>query len=105
MAEEILICRCKEVSEQEIREAIADGAQSVTGVKRRTGAGMGLCQGRTCRRLVSNLIASCCHTTVDKLAQETVRPPVRPITMEEVLKSTERFPANSTDCPQGGTSK
>ena len=45
MGEELIICRCQEVTEKEILEAIADGATTVDGVKRRTRACMGLCQG------------------------------------------------------------
>ncbi len=56
--EETIICRCEEVTRSEIQEAIADGARTVDGVKRRTRAGMGLCQGRTCRRIVSRIIAT-----------------------------------------------
>ncbi len=37
----MLICRCEEVTEEEIRRAIKEGADTITGVKRRTRAGMG----------------------------------------------------------------
>ncbi len=43
-----IVCRCKGVSLAEVREAIARGATTVDGVKRRTGAGMGRCQGGYC---------------------------------------------------------
>ena len=39
--EDVLICRCQEVTESEIVAAIRDGATTVDGVKRRTRAGMG----------------------------------------------------------------
>ncbi len=48
--DDIIICRCQEVTRQEILQAIADGAVTVDGVKKRTRAGMGLCQGKTCER-------------------------------------------------------
>ena len=35
MGEELIICRCQEVTEKEILDAIADGATTVDGVKRR----------------------------------------------------------------------
>ena len=38
MSEEVLICRCQEVTEQEILDAIRDGATTVDGVKRRARA-------------------------------------------------------------------
>ncbi|MGQ9595626.1 MAG: (2Fe-2S)-binding protein, partial [Anaerolineae bacterium] len=45
--DEIIICRCEEVTKGEILEAIRDGCDSVIWIKRKTRAGMGLCQGRT----------------------------------------------------------
>jgi len=79
------ICRCEEVSEEEIRRAIAEGAVSVSGVKRRTGAGMGLCQGRTCRRLIVNLIAVETGRSPGEIESATTRPPVRPVTVAALL--------------------
>lgn len=79
------ICRCEEVSEEEIRQAIAEGATTVTGVKRRTGAGMGLCQGRTCRRLIVGLIAAETGQNPGEIETSSVRPPVRPVTVEALL--------------------
>ncbi len=79
------ICRCEEVSEDEIRQAIADGATTVTGVKRRTGACMGLCQGRTCRRLIVGLIAAETGQNPAEIETSSVRPPVRPVTVEALL--------------------
>ena len=46
MENDVIICRCMEVSKQEILDAIHDGADTVDGVKRRTHACMGLCQGK-----------------------------------------------------------
>ena len=43
-----IICRCEEISEGEIVEAIRRGARSLDGVKRRIRAGMGRCQGGFC---------------------------------------------------------
>lgn len=82
---EIHICRCEEVTEDEIRQAIAEGAASISGVKRRTGAGMGLCQGRTCRRLVASLIAAETGLSPGEIEPPTTRPPVRPITVDALL--------------------
>ena len=52
-----IICRCEEISEGEIREAIRRGARSLDGVKRRTRAGMGRCQGGFCAPRVMELLA------------------------------------------------
>lgn len=86
MAKDVLICRCKEVSEQEILAAIKDGATSINGVKKRTGACMGLCQGRTCRRLVNNMLARETGANIADLEMETARSPVRPVKMGILLE-------------------
>lgn len=53
-----LICRCEEVTEAEIRDALRRPvpARSVDGVKRRTRAGMGRCQGGFCSPRVAEII-------------------------------------------------
>jgi glycerol-3-phosphate dehydrogenase len=43
-----IICRCEEVTEAEILEAIRRGADTMDGVKHLTRAGMGRCQGGFC---------------------------------------------------------
>ena len=53
-----IVCRCRGVSEGEVREAIRRGAVSVDGVKRRTGAGMGRCQGGFCMQHVLEKLAA-----------------------------------------------
>ena len=54
-----VICRCETVTEGEILEAIhrVPGAKSVDGVKRRTRAGMGRCQGGFCSPRVVEILA------------------------------------------------
>ncbi|MBQ8092656.1 MAG: NAD(P)/FAD-dependent oxidoreductase [Clostridia bacterium] len=54
-----LICRCEVVTEGEIRAAIRRpvGATSIDGVKRRTRAGMGRCQGGFCSPRVAEILA------------------------------------------------
>lgn len=79
MGEDILICRCKEVTKAEIIEAIRDGATTIDGVKRRTKAGMGLCQGKTCERLVAKIISEETGISMDKILPATKRIPVRPV--------------------------
>lgn len=51
-----IVCRCEEISEGEILEAIRRGARSLDGVKRRTRAGMGRCQGGFCAPRVMELL-------------------------------------------------
>lgn len=54
-----IICRCEEVSEGEILDAIHQnpGATTTDAIKRRTGAGMGRCQGGFCLPLVTDILS------------------------------------------------
>ncbi|MHC1761873.1 MAG: (2Fe-2S)-binding protein [Negativicutes bacterium] len=79
---EVFLCRCCEVSETEVRQAVREGAGTVAAVKMRTRAGMGLCQGRTCRRLISRVIAEETGQVPAEILPPTSRPPVRTISLD-----------------------
>src|SRR4030042_1041715 len=79
---DMIICRCEEITLRKIIRAIADGARTVNEVKRLTRAGMGLCQGRSCSRLVRKLIAEHTNQKFGSVLPGTVRPPVRPISLK-----------------------
>lgn len=76
---DMIICRCEEITLEEIGQAIADGATTINQVKRRTRAGMGLCQGRSCGRLIRRLLAERTGQKLNQVMPGTVRPPVRPM--------------------------
>jgi glycerol-3-phosphate dehydrogenase len=52
-----VLCRCEQVTEAEIVQAIRRGADSMDGVKHLTRAGMGRCQGSFCGPSVLNCLA------------------------------------------------
>lgn len=54
-----IVCRCETVTEAEVRAAIREpvGARAIDGVKRRTRAGMGRCQGGFCMPRVGEILA------------------------------------------------
>ncbi|MBQ1846397.1 MAG: FAD-dependent oxidoreductase, partial [Clostridia bacterium] len=54
-----IVCRCEEVTEGEIRDALENNppAKTVDAVKRRVRAGMGRCQGGFCSPVVIGMIA------------------------------------------------
>ena len=79
---DMIICRCEEITLKEIVRAIADGATTINQIKRRTRAGMGLCQGRSCGRLVRRIIAECTGKKPNLILPGTARPPVRPMSLE-----------------------
>jgi NAD(P)H-nitrite reductase large subunit len=84
-----IICRCEEVTAAEIEQAIADGARSVNEVKRRTRAGMGLCQGKTCSHLVMQALARYTGESPATIRPGTARPPVRPLKLAALIDQEE----------------
>ncbi len=81
---DMIVCRCEEITVGEIKQAIAEGARDVTGVKRRVRAGMGLCQGRTCEKMVQQILCSELGLPLEAVGSSSPRPPVRPISFGEL---------------------
>ena len=73
-----LVCRCEEVSEEEIVKAIHEGAHTVAAIKRKTRAGMGLCQGRTCERQIMRILCRELGAPPEDIETANARFPVRP---------------------------
>lgn len=74
-----IICRCEEITLGEIREYIRKGYTSLDEIKRISRAGMGPCQGRTCRQLVMQEVAKFTGKSIAELRMSTFRPPAKPV--------------------------
>ena len=83
------ICRCEDITLGEIEDAIDEGARTVSEVKWRTRAGMGLCQGKTCRHLVTQLIYSRTKIPTGEVETGTYRSPVRPVNFGTLAAESE----------------
>ena len=66
-----IVCRCETITEGEIVDAIKApaGARDVDGVKRRTRAGMGRCQGGFCGSKVVEILARELDCSVDQITK------------------------------------
>jgi bacterioferritin-associated ferredoxin len=87
--DEQLVCRCEEVSRAEVLAAIDEGVTTVAGLRRRLRIGMGLCQGRTCRRLLTQLLAERLGVSPADVRPGTVRPPVRAVSLAALADERE----------------
>lgn len=83
----VLVCRCEETQASEIRQAIADGATTINDIKRRTRAGMGVCQGIFCTRTIAEMVHAQAGTSYEDLTPMTVRPPARLIPLARLAAS------------------
>ena len=79
--DDLIICRCEEITKGEIRQAIHEGMFTMTEVKRYLRTGMGLCQGQTCGKLVKGIIASELKVSPAEVVPASSRAPMRPIEM------------------------
>ncbi|MBF0409602.1 MAG: (2Fe-2S)-binding protein [Candidatus Riflebacteria bacterium] len=85
-----IVCRCQDVTEEEVVAAIRQGATTVDEIKRLVRAGMGACQGRTCRRLVSQIISRELGKPTSEIYPPTFRPPNLPVPFKHVMAELER---------------
>lgn len=88
--DDIIICRCEEVTVRHIRKAITIGAKGPNQVKIFTRAGMGSCQGRFCNLSITEILAHETNQTQDEIGSYRIRSPLKPVTLGELanLKST-----------------
>lgn len=84
--DDVLVCRCEEITAGEIRQAIREGARDVVGVKRRVRAGMGLCQGKTCEKMVQQILCQELKYAPEQTGTSSVRPPVKPISFGKLAE-------------------
>ena len=77
--EDIVICRCEEITLEEIRSWISKGYRHFDELKRILRVGMGPCQGRGCRDIILRELSIATGEPMDKIDPGTIRPPVKPI--------------------------
>ncbi|RLG83357.1 MAG: (2Fe-2S)-binding protein [Thermoprotei archaeon] len=78
----IIICRCENVTLDDVERAIDEGYTDLESLKRKLRIGMGPCQGRTCLPLVIRILARKLRKSPDELLIPTSRPPINPIPMK-----------------------
>jgi glycerol-3-phosphate dehydrogenase len=80
-----VVCRCETVTEGEIVEAIRRGARTQEGVKMRTRAGMGRCQGGFCVPRVINILSRELNIPITRITKRNTDSPFLPYNSKELL--------------------
>lgn len=80
--DDMLICRCEEVTKGEIRKAVHAGMFTIEELRRFLRNGMGLCQGQTCGKLVKGIVARELGVRPTDIEPAVSRAPMRPIEMK-----------------------
>lgn len=84
-----IVCRCSDITLEEIRDLIASGYQTIDEIKRISRLGMGPCGGKTCTPLIMSEIARARGISPGEVEMPTFRPPVKNIKLELLAKAGE----------------
>lgn len=82
---ESIVCRCEDVSAEEIAATLNNGSDTFKQIKFNTRVSMGPCQGKTCISLVMKELAAKTGKSIDELQAPTYRQPIRPIKVGSFL--------------------
>ena len=83
-ADDVVVCRCEEVTAGALRQAARIGAQGPNQAKAFLRAGMGPCQGRICGPVVSEVMAESLGIPVGEAGYYRIRPPLKPVSVAEL---------------------
>jgi NADPH-dependent 2,4-dienoyl-CoA reductase/sulfur reductase-like enzyme len=82
--DDVLICRCEEVTAGAVRDAVKLGCQGPRQLKAFTRCGMGPCQGRMCGPAVADVLARARGLHARDVEPYRARFPARPLTVGEL---------------------
>ncbi|CDM25346.1 Sarcosine oxidase alpha subunit / Opine oxidase subunit A [Castellaniella defragrans 65Phen] len=88
-ADEVMVCRCEEVTAGRLRDDVRLGCVGPNQVKSFSRCGMGPCQGRQCGLTVTELIAGTRQVPPADAGYYRIRPPIKPITLAQLAKEAE----------------
>ncbi len=83
-----MVCRCHDVTESDIEDAIDSGYDDFETLKRITGITTGHCQGTTCMDLARGILQRKTGKEVTKTTR--IRAPIDPITLGSLAKPVEK---------------
>lgn len=83
-ADDVLLCRCEEITAGRVREAVALGCLGTNQLKAFTRAGMGACQGRVCGPLIHATVAEARGVPGAQVEPLRTRFPTKPLTLGEL---------------------
>ncbi|HVH81741.1 MAG TPA: NAD(P)/FAD-dependent oxidoreductase, partial [Stellaceae bacterium] len=87
--DDVVACRCEEVTVAQIRRAARLGAQGPNQAKAFTRCGMGPCQGRICGPIVSAVMAETLGRPIAEVGTYRPRAPYKPVTVAALAGLSE----------------
>ena len=83
---ETVVCRCEEVTADDIRALAAEWDGSLRAIKQCSRAGMGQCQGRICEATVVRIAAEASARAPSSIGRDTPRNQVKPMSLEALAE-------------------
>ena len=89
MDKETILCRCEDITQDEVIDAIQSGAGTLEELKRILRVGMGPCQGRTCGPMLISLLSRSLKKPATEIDEWKKRPPLKPVPSSIFLQEEE----------------
>lgn len=87
--ENVIICRCEDITLKDLHDLFNQGYTDFEEIKRLTRLGMGPCQANTCGFLVQREIAKFLGVSIDKVKTPKVRPPLMGVKLNAIKEGAE----------------
>tara|TARA_R110000764_G_scaffold53725_1_gene116999 strand:- start:3496 stop:4881 length:1386 start_codon:yes stop_codon:yes gene_type:complete len=81
---DVVICRCEEITLNEVKSAFGKGCIGPNQLKSFTRCGMGPCQGRQCGNTVTEVIADLSDRSIEETGYYRLRSPIKPLNLNEL---------------------
>ena len=83
---DIIICRCEDVSLQDLHDCLNEGYTTFEDIKRILRVGMGPCQGNSCGLLVQREIAKFLKVPLKEVKTQKVRPLITGVKLKSIVE-------------------
>lgn len=88
--DDVIVCRCSDVSLGQIRKLIRNGYTTFDEIKRLSRVGMGPCQSKNCGPIVLKEISAMTGKSMEQLTVGTYRQPIKSLKLGEIADEAER---------------
>ena len=86
MSKKAIVCRCEDITEDDVQKAIHEGYTDIEELRRKLRIGMGPCQGRVCLQLVRKILQQETGKRIPDEMMPTSRPPLIPISLGSLAR-------------------
>ncbi len=86
---DIILCRCEDVSKQDINKLMKLGFTTFEDLKRQLRVGMGPCQGQTCAELIKKELAIYLNENPEKIKIHKQRPLITGVKLKSIAEASK----------------